>query len=45
VKGIVELHGGSVRASSEGPGRGAEFTVELPLAEALQAAAGPTAGG
>jgi signal transduction histidine kinase len=45
VKGIVELHGGSVRAASDGPGRGAEFTVELPLAAALQAAAAPTTRG
>jgi CheY-like chemotaxis protein len=31
VKGLVELHGGKVHASSGGPGRGAEFVVELPL--------------
>ena len=32
VKGLVELHGGSVRAASEGKGNGAELTIELPLA-------------
>jgi two-component system CheB/CheR fusion protein len=32
VKGVVELHGGKVEARSEGPGRGAEFLVRLPLA-------------
>ncbi|MFI4884771.1 MAG: ATP-binding protein [Steroidobacterales bacterium] len=31
VKGIVELHGGTVEARSEGPGRGSEFIVRLPL--------------
>ncbi|MGC4117402.1 MAG: PAS domain S-box protein [Myxococcales bacterium] len=32
VRGIVELHGGSVSAHSPGPGFGATFTVKLPLA-------------
>ena len=31
VKGIVQLHGGSVEVKSEGAGRGTEFTVRLPL--------------
>ncbi|RIK98800.1 MAG: hybrid sensor histidine kinase/response regulator [Proteobacteria bacterium] len=31
VRHIVELHGGSVRAESDGPGRGARFHVALPL--------------
>jgi PAS domain S-box-containing protein len=33
VKGLVRLHGGSVTASSEGPGRGSEFTLTLPVLE------------
>lgn len=31
VKSLVELHGGKVRASSEGLGRGATFTAQLPI--------------
>jgi PAS domain S-box-containing protein len=31
-RAVVEMHGGRIRASSAGPGRGATFTVELPLA-------------
>ena len=32
VREIVSLHGGQVEARSEGPGRGSEFIVTLPLA-------------
>ena len=32
VRQIAELHGGTVTASSDGPGRGSEFVVRLPLA-------------
>jgi PAS domain S-box-containing protein len=32
VRHIVELHGGSVQASSAGEGHGATFTIQLPLA-------------
>ncbi|HEV2855645.1 MAG TPA: MEDS domain-containing protein [Thermoanaerobaculia bacterium] len=31
VKGLIEMHGGEVRARSEGPGKGAELTFQLPL--------------
>ena len=31
VRRIAELHGGGVEARSDGPGRGSEFTVRLPL--------------
>ena len=32
VKGLVELHGGSVSAHSAGAGKGSSFVIELPLA-------------
>ena len=31
VKGLIDLHGGEVTARSEGPGKGSELTVSLPL--------------
>jgi signal transduction histidine kinase/ActR/RegA family two-component response regulator len=34
VRNIVELHGGTVHAASEGLGKGATFTVTLPIATA-----------
>src|SRR5439155_1016537 len=46
VKGLVELHGGGVAASSGGPGRGTEVSLWLPLAGAgLPAAEGPAPAG
>jgi signal transduction histidine kinase len=35
VRGLVELHGGTVRAASAGPNCGATFTVRLPLAKSI----------
>ena len=39
VKQLVEMHGGTVTASSAGAGCGSTFTVQLPLAETVPAAA------
>jgi PAS domain S-box-containing protein len=42
VRGLVRLHGGTVTARSEGPGKGSEFVVRLPLpATQSQAVASP----
>jgi two-component system CheB/CheR fusion protein len=45
VKGMVELHGGQVTANSDGEGRGARFSITLPLyaGEESQPGAGPAA--
>ena len=44
-KGLVEAHGGRIRAESGGPGQGARFTFTLPLAEETGAVAGIDRGG
>jgi CheY-like chemotaxis protein len=31
VRGLVEMHGGTVQVQSGGPGKGSEFTVRLPV--------------
>lgn len=41
VRRFVELHGGSVTARSDGPGRGSEFVVRLPRRRAAPVAARP----
>jgi signal transduction histidine kinase len=44
VKGLIALHGGEVRAASDGLGQGAEFTVWLPMLDTpTQPAAVPVA--
>jgi CheY-like chemotaxis protein len=35
VKTIVDLHGGNITVASEGPNRGAAFTVRLPFARTI----------
>ncbi len=40
VRHIAELHGGSIEATSEGPGKGATFRLKLPLSIATGAVPG-----
>ncbi|OKH32714.1 hypothetical protein NIES2101_40510 [Calothrix sp. HK-06] len=35
VRGLTELHGGTVRAKSDGEGMGATFTISLPIAAVI----------
>ena len=43
-KGLVEAHGGRIRAESAGPGKGTRFTFTLPAAEEVGAGAAAPAG-
>jgi signal transduction histidine kinase len=46
VRSLVEMHGGTVEALSDGPGQGSEFVVRLPvLVEGPEAAREAPAGG
>lgn len=46
VRSLVTLHGGKVAATSEGLGRGSEFSIELPASRRVSAAsAGPSLEG
>jgi CheY-like chemotaxis protein len=40
VKRLVEMHGGTVSASSDGPGLGSEFVVQLPVVTSIADAPG-----
>jgi CheY-like chemotaxis protein len=44
-RSLAELHGGRISARSEGPGRGSEFEVRLPLAAGALESAGLTLNG
>jgi signal transduction histidine kinase/integral membrane sensor domain MASE1 len=41
ARSLVEMHGGTVTATSEGPGRGSEFVVRLPCLPAVKEPAPP----
>ena len=43
VERLVDLHGGTVTAHSDGPGKGARFTVRIPLGHTAEAAQAATA--
>jgi signal transduction histidine kinase/CheY-like chemotaxis protein len=45
VKGLVELHGGSIHATSAGAGQGSRFEVRFPLLKAVQTPSKPVAVG
>jgi signal transduction histidine kinase/ActR/RegA family two-component response regulator len=43
VKGLVDLHGGTIEAHSDGPGRGSEFVVTIPVRDGGAPLAGDAA--
>ena len=42
ARSLAELHGGTLRAHSDGPGKGTEFELRLPCATRVEAPAAPT---
>src|SRR4029077_14686229 len=45
VRNLVEMHGGTVTAHSDGPGKGSEFIVRLPALSQKQPIPGATVAG
>lgn len=45
ARSIIELHGGVIQAHSDGPGRGSEFVVQLPLTQVGDVVIDPGADG
>jgi PAS domain S-box-containing protein len=45
VRHLVEMHGGTVRVSSPGPGQGTAFTIDLPATMDTAGSGGPKPGG
>lgn len=43
VKNLIELHGGTITAKSDGIGKGCEFVIRLPIADAAELAEAPRA--
>src|SRR5216117_495160 len=41
VRGLVELHGGTIEVKSDGPGRGSEFIIRLPVLDTPASHAAP----
>jgi CheY-like chemotaxis protein len=44
VRSLIQMHGGSVVAKSDGPGLGSEFIVRLPVADGIRATDAPPEG-
>jgi two-component system, chemotaxis family, CheB/CheR fusion protein len=42
VRGLVELHGGTIQAKSDGPGSGSEFVITLPAGDGPDEVESPT---